>query len=165
MDVRDLTREQLDELKARMICDRNEEKGEGTSWGELASAALLTSDDEVFEEYAGFDFSDDDFFCTATTTSATRRYPSIEDLITHEIKPALDNPADFDLWAIANAVADYDGKGFVVATTEADFWQAVQEAQTPISKLEAWLNEYPWRRETDAFEPLMLLEQIKNDLQ
>lgn len=65
MDVRDLTRDQLDELKQRMICDRNEEKGEGTSWGELASAGDLISDAEAFEEFGDIDFSDDDFFCSA----------------------------------------------------------------------------------------------------
>lgn len=65
MDVRDLTREQLDELKQRMICDRNDEKGEGTSWGELANAGDLISDADVFERYEGVNFSEDDFFCTA----------------------------------------------------------------------------------------------------
>ena len=65
MNVTELTRDQLHELKERMICDRNDERGEGTSYGELASADTLISDAEVFEEFAGFVFSDDDFFCTA----------------------------------------------------------------------------------------------------
>ena len=126
MDVRDITRDQLDELKQRMICDRNEEKGEGTSWGELASADDLISDAEVFEEFGGVVFSEDDFFCSA---SATPRYTTIDDLITYEIEPALDDPADFDLRAIADAVASHDGKGYAVTVSEADFWQAVQAAQ------------------------------------
>jgi hypothetical protein len=70
MDVRDLTREQLDELKQRMICDRNDEQGEGTSWGELASAADLISDAEVFRRYAGVFFFEDDFYCSVGTTHA-----------------------------------------------------------------------------------------------
>ena len=129
MDVRDLTREQLDELKQQMLCDRNEEKGEGTSWGELANAGDLISDAEVFEEFGGVVFSEDDFFCSAGTTRAMRRYTTIDDLITYEIEPALDDPADFDLRAIAEAVASYDGKGYAVTVSEADFWQAVQAAQ------------------------------------
>lgn len=165
MDVRDLTREQLDELKQQMICDRNDERGEGTSYGELASAADLISDAEVFEEFGDVNFSEDDFFCSAGTTRRWRSYTTIDDLITYEIEPALDNPADFDLRAIAEAVASYDGKGYAVTVSEADFWRAIQAAQTPISKLEAWINAYPWRREADAFEPLALLKQIKNDLQ
>ena len=159
MDVRDLTRDQLDELKQRMVCDRTEEKGEGTSWGELASAADLISDEEVYEEWGGVDFSEDDF-----SSSAARTYATIDDLIAYEVEPALDDPADFDLRAIADAVSSYDGKGYTVSVSNDAFWQAVQAAQTPVSKLEAWLNEYPWRRETDAYEPLMLLEQIKKDL-
>lgn len=126
MDVRELTHDQLEELKQRMICERNEEKGEGTSWGELASAGDLISDAEVFEEFGGVDFSDDDFSCSA---SATPRYTTIDDLITYEIEPALDNPADFDLRAIADAISSYDGHGFVVAVSEDAFWQAVQAAQ------------------------------------
>lgn len=124
MDVRDLTREQLDELKRDMICDRNEKKGEGTSWGELASAADLISDAEVFEEWGGVDFSEDDF-----ASSAARTYATIDDLIAYEVEPALDDPADFDLRAIADAISSYDGDGFVVTVSADAFWQAVQAAQ------------------------------------
>ena len=129
MDVRDLTRDQLDELKQNMLCQHRDDCDEGVSWGELASAGDLISDAEVFEEFGGVVFSEDDFFCSAGTTRAMRRYTTIDDLITYEIEPALDDPADFDLRAIAEAVASYDGKGYTVTVSEADFWQAVQAAQ------------------------------------
>lgn len=159
MDVRDLTRDQLDELKQSMLCQHRDDCDEGVSWGELANAGDLISDEDVFERYEGVNFSEDDF------SSRELRYTTIDDLIAYEIEPALDDPADFDLRAIADAVSSYDGKGYAVTVSDDDFWQAVQAAQTPVSKLEAWLIEYPWRRETDAHEPLMLLEQIKKDLQ
>ena len=60
MKVQELSGEQLDELKQAYIC----ETIENPSYGELADATEIP-DDIVFEYYAGFDFVDDDFFCTA----------------------------------------------------------------------------------------------------
>ena len=70
MDVRDLTRDQLEELKSRMICERNEERGGGMSWYEIVHVNSLISDEEVFRRYAGFVFFDDDFDCSVGTTPA-----------------------------------------------------------------------------------------------
>ena len=46
MSVKDLTREQLIELKQRYYTERNE----NVSYGELADIDNLVSDDEIFEE-------------------------------------------------------------------------------------------------------------------
>ena len=74
MDVRDLTREQLVELKQRYM---SELVNEGTfaevmnrdydepSYGDLAEADTLITDDFIFEHYAGTYFVNDDFFCSA----------------------------------------------------------------------------------------------------
>lgn len=65
MDVHELSRDQLTELKGNYICEKNEERGEGTSWGEIADADEIISDAEIFEAYAGYEFGNDDFSCTA----------------------------------------------------------------------------------------------------
>ena len=60
MTVHELTREQLIELKQHMLCEQ------GTpSYGELADADELISDEAVFAEFDVTDFTEDDFFCTA----------------------------------------------------------------------------------------------------
>ena len=59
MTVRELNREQLDELKQRYIIDTVE----NPSWRELADTDSIT-DEVVFEEYEHFVFTNDDFFCT-----------------------------------------------------------------------------------------------------
>lgn len=58
MGVRELTRSQLTQVKERYYCERND----NVSWGELASIDTLVSDDEVFEEFGGTEFVEDDFF-------------------------------------------------------------------------------------------------------
>lgn len=65
MTVYDLNRDQLIELKEHMLTERYDERGESPSWGDLAEADDIISDEEVFEEYGGTQFSMDDFFCTA----------------------------------------------------------------------------------------------------
>lgn len=60
MDVHDLTRDQLIELKHAYLCRGDEQP----SWHDLACADEIVSDAEVFEEYAGVDFVPDDFFCS-----------------------------------------------------------------------------------------------------
>lgn len=65
MTVRELNRDQLTELKQRMIDDEIYEKeGRGASYGELAEAESVP-DEKVFERYDGIEFAEDDFFCTA----------------------------------------------------------------------------------------------------
>ena len=61
MSVKDLTREQLIELKQRYYTERNE----NVSYGELADIDNLVSDNEVFEEYEHITFVEEDFFCTS----------------------------------------------------------------------------------------------------
>lgn len=65
MTVYDLNREQLIELKQAYLTQQYDERGESPSWGELASADEIISDDEIYEAYAGTDFVNDDFFCSA----------------------------------------------------------------------------------------------------
>lgn len=62
MTVRELTRDQLDALKQRMVDDEvYEAEGRGASWGELASAASEIGDEAVFERFAGTCFVPEDF--------------------------------------------------------------------------------------------------------
>lgn len=61
-----LTAEQKLELKQRILVDRNERLGEGTSYGELADADELVDDEALESEYGGTEFSPDDFSCSAS---------------------------------------------------------------------------------------------------
>lgn len=70
MNVTELSREQLIELKQTYLTEL-EDCGEhedviGVSWGELANADELVSDDIIFDKYAGIIFTDDDFWCSMT---------------------------------------------------------------------------------------------------
>ena len=56
MKVTELNREQLIQLKQGIIAERGP-----VSWGDLACADELVSDEDVFERYAGFYFTEDDF--------------------------------------------------------------------------------------------------------
>lgn len=58
MSVDELTRAQLQELKARFY---EEHHPEGVSYGELAQIDELVSDAEVMEEYSGVVFTEEDF--------------------------------------------------------------------------------------------------------
>ena len=65
MTVRELSRDQLTELKQRMVDDEIYEKeGRSASYGELANAESVP-DERVFEMYEGTEFGSGDFFCTA----------------------------------------------------------------------------------------------------
>lgn len=65
MTARELSDDQLVELKQRMADDEiYETEGRGASYGELAAAESIP-DERVFELYDGVDFSNDDFLCTA----------------------------------------------------------------------------------------------------
>lgn len=61
MTVYDLNRDQLIEVKQHMLVERLDERGESPSWGELADADDIISDEEVYEEYGGTYFSPADF--------------------------------------------------------------------------------------------------------
>ena len=63
--VKELSREQLIELKQRIIMDEMEAMGDSPSYGELAEADKTVSDEEVFERFNDISFSDDDFCCSA----------------------------------------------------------------------------------------------------
>ena len=63
MDYRDLTNEQRLEFKQHILTERNNERGEGTSYGELADAGTLVSDEDAESKAAGIEFSPDDFSC------------------------------------------------------------------------------------------------------
>ena len=65
MTVYDLNRDQLTEVKQRMLMEQYDQLGETPSYGELADVDDLISDEEVYAEYAGTDFVPDDFFCSA----------------------------------------------------------------------------------------------------
>lgn len=65
MTTHDLSRDQLIELKQAFICDENDANGEPTYWSDMADADDLVSDATIHDEYAGYDFTDDDFLCTA----------------------------------------------------------------------------------------------------
>jgi len=57
MQVTELTRDQLTQLKQNYYCQKNE----NVSMSELASVDDLVSDDEIFEAYGGTTFVDDNF--------------------------------------------------------------------------------------------------------
>ena len=59
----DLTNEQRLELKQRILTERNEQRGGGTSYGELADADDLVSDEDARDWAEGTEFSPDDFSC------------------------------------------------------------------------------------------------------
>lgn len=61
MILSDLTEDQRIQLKQQILVDRNEAVGEGTSYGELAYADELVSDEDLEAWYAGTEFSPDDF--------------------------------------------------------------------------------------------------------
>ena len=63
MTLKDLTAEQRLELKQRILEDRNEHLGEGTSYGELASADELVDDEVLEAEYGDTEFVPEDFSC------------------------------------------------------------------------------------------------------
>ncbi len=57
MVFKDLSREQIIQLKQRLYCEKNE----NVSYGELADIDNLVSDDEVKSEYGDIMFVEEDF--------------------------------------------------------------------------------------------------------
>jgi hypothetical protein len=64
MSVEELPREALQELKQRYYAEKYDED---LSYGELADIDDIVSDEEVFDEYGGTSFTEDDFFCLANS--------------------------------------------------------------------------------------------------
>ena len=61
MTIHELNTDQLTQVKQNYYTQKQAEKGEGVSWGELAQINDLVSDAEIIEQYAGVVFSPDDF--------------------------------------------------------------------------------------------------------
>jgi hypothetical protein len=61
MKVTELNKSQIVELKQKIIEERNEANGEGTSYGELADADAIVSAEEVVAAYGDTEFSPEDF--------------------------------------------------------------------------------------------------------
>lgn len=57
MDVRELNREQLEELKVNYYAERHEDM----SYDDIVNINNLVSDEEVFKAYAGMVFTEEDF--------------------------------------------------------------------------------------------------------
>lgn len=64
MNVKELNREQLTELKQHYYMFDKFEEEQDISYYELACINELVTDEEVFEYYANYDFTCDDFFCS-----------------------------------------------------------------------------------------------------
>lgn len=74
MTVRELNREQLQELKGNYFAELVNEGTFGEvigrdydepSYGDYADIDEIVSDDFIYEHYEEYDFGNDDFFCTA----------------------------------------------------------------------------------------------------
>lgn len=65
MQVRELNRDQINELKESFVIMEAENNGEHVSMDKLLESHENISDEEVFEYYDGTVFSDDDFSCSA----------------------------------------------------------------------------------------------------
>ena len=66
MTYDELNEDQRIELKQRILMERNGRRDDGTSYGELANADNLVSDEDARDWAAGMEFSEDDFTCSAT---------------------------------------------------------------------------------------------------
>ena len=61
MSVHELSRDQKTELKQSML---EYVLGRQPSWGDLAYADAIISDEQMADLYEGTEFCDDDFFCS-----------------------------------------------------------------------------------------------------
>ena len=73
MTFDELNDDQKLEIKQRILVERNTARGEGTSYGGLAGADALVSDEDLKDWCAGMEFSEDDFFCSASWTSKSEK--------------------------------------------------------------------------------------------
>lgn len=62
MTVQELNRDQLVQLKQGMLIERMDAEGDWPSWGEMADADSLISDEDVQREFAGTVFTTGDFW-------------------------------------------------------------------------------------------------------
>ena len=62
MSVKELSRSQLIQLKVDVLFKQFEEQDKTPSWEDIADADILISDEAAFEEFAGTEFSEGDFF-------------------------------------------------------------------------------------------------------
>ena len=74
MDIRELSKDQMHELKERYLMKLADEGSfaevldvdyNEPSYGDLTNADEIVPDDVIFREYEGICFVPDDFFCTA----------------------------------------------------------------------------------------------------
>lgn len=66
MTVSELNRDQIIELKQNYLTQYFDEcEDRGVSWRELAAADEIVPDSVIHENYGHYDFTDDDFFCSA----------------------------------------------------------------------------------------------------
>ena len=61
MTVQELNRDHLIQLKQQILTERMDAEDDCPSWGELADADSLISDEDVQSEFAGTMFTTDDF--------------------------------------------------------------------------------------------------------
>lgn len=100
MTFDELSREQLVELKQRMLVERDDKNPEGPSYGELADADKTVSDDEVREWAEGVVFSPDDFSCSAGKFFEVR--------VTWPVRKTYRVPADSEEVAVAKMKSKVD---------------------------------------------------------
>jgi hypothetical protein len=62
MSVKELNRSQLIQLKVGILFEQFAEQDKTPSWEDIAGADILISDETVFEEFAGTEFSEGDSF-------------------------------------------------------------------------------------------------------
>lgn len=62
MTVQELNRDQLAQLKQDMLIERMDAEDDWPSWGEMADADSLISDEDVQREFAGTVFTTGDFW-------------------------------------------------------------------------------------------------------
>ena len=72
MTYDELNEAQRAELKQRILEERNVQRGEGTSCGELGDADDLVSDEDAKDWTEGMEFSEDDFTCSSAPTFRVR---------------------------------------------------------------------------------------------
>jgi hypothetical protein len=72
MTYDELNDDQRTELKQRILEERDDRHPDGPSWGELANAGEIMSDEEAREWAAGMEFSADDFGCSAAPVFRVR---------------------------------------------------------------------------------------------
>lgn len=61
MNVKELNKDQMIQLKQNHIVEKNDKADIPTYWSDLANADKLVSDKEIFENYGHIDFVPEDF--------------------------------------------------------------------------------------------------------